>query len=74
MEGSSKPQELRSRSPAAKAHLNIEFLEKICLESASTADVFAITERVSFLRKVVVSHVNLEIERDFELDMDAQHT
>ena len=62
------------QSDAAKAHLNIEFLEKICLESASlTADVSAITGRVSCLRKFIISHVNLEIERDFE-NMDAQHT
>jgi len=61
------------RSDAAKAHLDIEALEKICLQSASTADVPAITRRFSFLRSFVVSHVNLEIERDFE-DMDAQHT
>ena len=61
------------RSDAAKANLNIEFLEKFCLQSASTADVSAITLRFSFLRNFIVSHVNLEIERDFE-DMDAQHT
>ena len=36
-------------------------------------DVPAITERTSFLRAFIVSHVNLEIERDFE-DMDAQYT
>jgi hypothetical protein len=61
------------RSDAAKAQLCIEFLERSCLKSASAVDVSAITERTSFLRSLVVSHVNLEIERDFE-DMDAQHT
>lgn len=59
------------RSDAAKAHLDIEFLEKFCLQSASTADVSAITGRFSFLRKFIVSHVNLEHERDVE-DMEAQ--
>ena len=61
------------RSDAAKAHLDLEVLEKICLASAATADISAITGRVLFLRKFIVSHVNSEIERDFE-DMNAQHT
>ena len=36
-------------------------------------DVSAITERTSFLRSFIVSHGNLEIERDFE-NVEAQHT
>ena len=43
------------------------------LKNALGSDVAAITQRTSFLRKFVVSHVNLEVQRDFE-DMDKQQS
>ena len=61
------------RSDSKQAHLCIEFLENCVLKNALGSDVAAITQRTSFLRKFVVSHVNLEVQRDFE-DMDKQHS
>ncbi len=64
VEESSKPKGFAIR--CSKGSSGNGSFGNICLASAATADVPAIAVRFSFLRKFIVSHVNLEIERDFE--------
>ena len=61
------------RSDTTRAQQCIESLEEFCLKNALGSDVSNITQSTSFLRSFVVSHVNLEVQRDFQ-DMDAQHS
>ena len=61
------------RSDSRRAQECIEFLEARCLLNVLGSDVSNITQRTTFLRSFVVSHVNLEVQRDFE-DMDKQHS
>ena len=61
------------RSDTIRAHECIEFLEARCLLNVPGSDVSNITQRTTFLRSFVVSHVNLEVQRDFQ-DMHAQRS